>query len=67
MSAVTTDEARIAALLSSIPIYERWLNQSLDVRARAWLRNANEQQLMTLAAEALLRLADADNGQAHGA
>ena len=46
----------VAALLSRIPAYQRWSNQPLDESTRRLLRQADDQQLMSIVAEALVQL-----------
>ena len=47
----------ILRLLASHPPFRHWRNTHLDPAARRLLRHANRQTLMTIAAQALRRLA----------
>lgn len=58
MSVTAMTDADIAAMLSKLPIYERWLNQPLPGSIELAVNHLDEQELMTLAAEALRRLTE---------
>jgi len=51
-------DASVSVLLSSLPAYQRWQNRPLSAQLRQVLRNANEQELMSLAAAAMQRIVD---------
>ncbi len=56
MPTVQTSEADLAVLLSALPAFEQWRNQPLTAGAQRMLREADDQQLMTIAVEALHRI-----------
>lgn len=57
MPAQAPADATVAALLHRMPQFDSWLNQPLSASLWLQIEQANEQELMTLAAESLRRLA----------
>ncbi len=46
----------VLRLLKSLDVYDQWQNKPLPPHITRWLRTADEQELMTLTADALCRL-----------
>jgi len=56
MRSDTLTDGTVAVLFSRVPSYSRWTNEPLGADARRVLSEADEQQLMSIAVDALMRL-----------